>query len=276
MRTRPLAAGVIGLAVIAATAAPASAIRYGDADAGDHPNVGLMIAYTEDDAGVLQPLWRCSGTMMDADTYLTAGHCTFGADAVAIWFDDDLQGEERPDIVDLDAADATGTPHSHPEYDDAQFFLHDVGVVELDEPVAFDSYGQLPEQGYWDDQLAMQKQHRDSFDVVGYGLQRSLPDQGGATELTEAEWIKLRATVDLIRDDRMFGQQGAGNSVTLTNNANTGGTCSGDSGGPTFIADTDVVVGVTSYGVNATCTGIGGAYRIDQPDDLEWLSQFID
>ncbi|UFU05859.1 S1 family peptidase [Ruania halotolerans] len=275
MRTRPLAAGVIGLAVIAATAAPASAIRYGDADAGEHPNVGLMIAYAEDDAGVLQPQWRCSGTMMDPDTYLTAGHCTFGADAVAIWFDDDLQGEERPDIVDLDSADATGTPYSHPEYDDAQFFLHDVGVVELDEPVTFDSYGQLPEQGYWDAQLATKKKDRDSFDVVGYGLQRSLPNSGGAAALTQAEWIKLQATVDLIRDDRMFGQQGAGHSVTLTNNANTGGTCSGDSGGPTFIADTDVVVGVTSYGVNTTCTGIGGSYRIDQPDDLEWLGQFI-
>ncbi|QOR70094.1 trypsin-like serine protease [Ruania alkalisoli] len=273
-RIRTLAAGAIGLAVIAATAAPASAIRYGEDDAGEHPNVGLMIAYVEDESGVLQPSWRCSGTMMDPDTYLTAGHCTFGADAVAIWFADDLQGDERPDIFDLDAADATGTPYSHPEYDDAAFYLHDVGVVELDEPVAFDSYGQLPEQGYWDDQLATKKKDRDSFDVVGYGLQRSLPDNGTA-QLTEAEWIKLQATVDLIRDDRMFGEQGAGNSVTLTNNANTGGTCSGDSGGPTFIEDSNVVAGVTSYGVNSTCTGIGGSYRIDQPDDLAWLSQFI-
>ncbi|MBC7309720.1 MAG: peptidase S1, partial [Tetrasphaera sp.] len=45
MRIRPLLAGVAGLAAIVATAAPAAAIKYGQPDGGEHPQVGFMLAY---------------------------------------------------------------------------------------------------------------------------------------------------------------------------------------------------------------------------------------
>ena len=54
--------------------------------------------------------------------------------------------------------------------------------------------------------------------------------------------------------------------------ANRGGTCFGDSGGPNFIGDSNVVGGVTSFGTTDTCKGHNGAYRVDQPDDLRWLA----
>ena len=64
-------------------------------------------------------------------------------------------------------------------------------------------------------------------------------------------------------------------SILLSNNANTGGTCFGDSGGPNFIGTSNVVAGVTSFGMNGTCGGTGGVYRVDRADDLGWLdSQF--
>ena len=47
-------------------------------------------------------------------------------------------------------------------------------------------------------------------------------------------------------------------SLLLSNNANTGGTCFGDSGGPNFIGHTNVIAGVTSFGMNGTCAGTGG------------------
>lgn len=31
---------------------------------------------------------------------------------------------------------------------------------------------------------------------------------------------------------------------------------------------------VTSFGYSPNCTGVGGAYRIDQPDDLAFLAGF--
>ncbi len=51
----------------------------------------------------------------------------------------------------------------------------------------------------------------------------------------------------------------------------TGGTCFGDSGGPNFLNDTNIVVAVTSFGLNGNCKGTGWGYRVDQSDDLDWL-----
>jgi secreted trypsin-like serine protease len=63
-------------------------------------------------------------------------------------------------------------------------------------------------------------------------------------------------------------------SMLLTNNAATGGTCFGDSGGPNFLESSNVIAGVTSFGLNQTCAGTGGAYRVDKADDLTWLATF--
>ena len=65
-------------------------------------------------------------------------------------------------------------------------------------------------------------------------------------------------------------------AILLSNNAKSGGTCFGDSGGPNFIGDTNVLAGVTSFGMNPTCGGTGGVYRVDKSDDLTWLATFFD
>jgi hypothetical protein len=58
-------------------------------------------------------------------------------------------------------------------------------------------------------------------------------------------------------------------------NSDSGGTCFGDSGGPQFLADTNIVAAVTSFGLNGNCAGVGGGYRVDQADDLDWLTTFL-
>jgi hypothetical protein len=46
-------------------------------------------------------------------------------------------------------------------------------------------------------------------------------------------------------------------------------------GCPTFDdTNSNLVVGVTSFGFSSTCSGVGGAYRLDQPDDLAFLASF--
>lgn len=298
MRTRTLLAAAAGLATVAVTAAPAAAIKYGEPDAGEHPYVGLMLAYTWDDLNgdeirtddELFAGWRCTGTQMDADTFLTAGHCTYGADAVAVWYGEDLQDVRfaREFVVFEDAIDQSSElaadawsydAISHPEYDDSLFYLHDVGVVDdmiLAPGVSFTAYGELPEEGYWDEQVATRKKDRDSYTTVGYGLQWSMPLSNGQGRMDQGDWLRLKAGGELVG----FRQFGAGKDndayVVLTSNASTGGTCSGDSGGPTFVEGTTTVVAVTSFGMNTTCAGASGVYRIDTADDLAWLSGFID
>jgi secreted trypsin-like serine protease len=51
-----------------------------------------------------------------------------------------------------------------------------------------------------------------------------------------------------------------------------GGTCSGDSGGPVFIAGTHIMVSVTSFGMNAECKGLDFSYRLDRQEVLDWIT----
>ena len=67
-------------------------------------------------------------------------------------------------------------------------------------------------------------------------------------------------------------------SFLLSNNANTGGTCFGDSGGPNFYGsgatETNIVAGVTSFGLNGNCAGTGGVFRMDRQDVLDFIDGF--
>lgn len=58
------------------------AVTNGQPDDARHPYVGLMVAL--DANGV--PQWRCSGSLMSATVFLTAGHCHPPAAHVEIWF----------------------------------------------------------------------------------------------------------------------------------------------------------------------------------------------
>ncbi len=121
------------------------------------------------------------------------------------------------------------------------------------------------------DGLKTQRGKKDfTFTAVGYGLQKSFPDAASLKENNVK--VRMVATPKLIQIN-VPGATGDF-SVLLSNNANTGGTCFGDSGGPNFIGNSNVVGGVTSYGKNQTCAGTGGVYRVDRADDLAWLATF--
>jgi secreted trypsin-like serine protease len=255
------AVGVAAVALIA-TALPATAITDGEPDGNDHPYVGLMVAQTK--AG--DPLWRCTGTLISPRLFLTAGHCTEApAEHVEVWFGADLRDAAANRYPDQ--GDVGGRPSTHPQYDPAAFYTHDLGVVVLSRAVSMPAYGALPALDVLDRLSA--KQPKLGFTAVGYGLQSSFPE--AADWKTSAERIRLVAHPELIRINTPSTGDGW---MILTNNANTGGTCSGDSGGPNFIGTSNVIGGVTSFGVNPTCAGTGGVYRVDRADDLDWLATF--
>ena len=139
MRRKMLVVVLSVMDMLALAVSPAAAVTDGELDGEGHPYVGLMVAQLEDGT----PLWRCSGTLLSPTLFLTAGHCTEAPAAhVEIWFDADVTDAALHDYPFN--GDVGGTPYTHPQYNPNAFFLFDLGVVVLDEPVVMDEYGALP------------------------------------------------------------------------------------------------------------------------------------
>lgn len=253
---------LLTLVLALSTIGAASAVTDGELDGEGHPYVGLMVAQDEDG----NPLWRCSGTLLSASLFLTAGHCTEAPAAhVEIWFDSDVESG-IPANGYPNNGDVGGTPYTHPDYNPDAFFLFDLGVVVLDEPFVLDEYGALPELDQLDAYATRRGRNKVTFTAVGYGLQESFPDA--------ASWKENNQRVRMVAHPKLNQINGGivGDfSLLLSNNAHSGGTCFGDSGGPNFIGDSNVIAGVTSFGLNGNCAGTGGVYRVDRADDLDWL-----
>ena len=262
MRRKMLIAVLSVMVMLALAVSPAAAVTDGELDGEGHPYVGLMVAQLEDGT----PLWRCSGTLLSPTLFLTAGHCTEAPAAhVEIWFDADVTDAGAQNYPFT--GDVGGTPYTHPQYNPNAFFLYDLGVVVLDNPVYMDEYGALPRLNQLDELKTRRGKQDVTFTAVGYGLQQSFPDAASWKE--QADRIRMVAYPKLnqINTPGFTGDS----SLLLSNNAHTGGTCFGDSGGPNFLGDSNVVAGVTSFGLNSTCAGTGGVYRVDRADDLGWL-----
>jgi secreted trypsin-like serine protease len=241
---------------------PASAITDGALDGNGHPYVGLMVA--QDAKG--NPLWRCSGTLLSSRLFVTAGHCTEAPAAHAeIWFASDVESG-MPSNGYPSKGDVGGKTYTHPDYDPNAFFVRDLGVVVLSKAVNMSTYGKLPTADVLSSLNSKRGQQDVGFTAVGYGLQKSFPD--AASWKDQAQRIRMVATPHLLQIDTGF----VGDfSILLSNNANTGGTCFGDSGGPNFIGTSNVLGGVTSFGINGNCAGTGGVYRLDRGWNLDWL-----
>ena len=235
------------------------AITNGELDGENHPHVGLMVALLEDGT----PLWRCSGVLLSPTVFLTAGHCVENPAARAtVWFDADVESGIPGNGYPFEG-DVSGSLAIHPEYYDAPFFVHDVGVVCLDEPYEVGEYGTLPEANELDQLATNRGQQSTDFTAVGYGLQYINPT------FVEAERIRMYSEPHLIQ---INGGQVGDFSLLLSNNHATGGTCFGDSGGPNFRGDSNVVAGVTSFGLNGNCAGTGGVFRLDKEDVLDFVN----
>lgn len=239
-----------------------------DGDNG-HPHVGLLVF----DVGG-EPSHRCSGTLLSPTVLLTAGHCTDGTSGGRVWFEADARRQFVPEYPE-----AGGTSyefceiHTHPQFGEGSFVLHDVGVVILcDDGAPTTTYGVLPAVDQLDALKTQRGKQNVTFTAVGYGLQKSFPDPVALAK-NEALRIRMVAYPHLLQIN-VPGFTGDF-SLLLSNNAFTGGTCFGDSGGPNFLGNTNVVAGVTSFGINGNCAGTGGVFRMDRQNVLDFVNSFL-
>jgi hypothetical protein len=254
---------LLSVVLVLGTVGFAAAVTNGELDGDNHPFVGIMVAKNAGGS----PMWMCSGTLISETVFLTAGHCTESPAArVEIWF---YNNEEEILANGWPFTGQTGgTPYVHPEYYDAPFFVHDVGVVVLDEPYPMDEYGVLPQLNQLDDLKTRRGKQDVTFTAVGYGLQQINP------VFVEHRLDRMYSTPHLIQIN-VPGFTGDF-SLLLSNNHSTGGTCYGDSGGPNFLGNSHVIAGVTSFGINGNCAGTGGVFRMDREDVLDFVNSFLE
>lgn len=267
MRRRGLALLAASL-MLAVTFVPVLAVTDGRPDGDGHPHVVLLLMEV---AGA--PAFRCSGTLLSPTVVLTAGHCTnnFPGPAFSgmrVFTESDVDGGNNSyPFAGLNSVEAVDWA-AHPLYETASFVFHDVGVVILEEPgVVLDTYGTVPSANQLDALKTKRGLHDTTFTAVGYGLQEINP------VFVQSARVRMVAHPRLIQIN-VPGFTGSF-SMLLSNNHATGGTCFGDSGGPNFLRGTNVVAGVTSFGINGNCAGTGGVFRMDRQDVLDFVNLYL-
>ncbi|MBN1450828.1 MAG: trypsin-like serine protease [Anaerolineales bacterium] len=265
-------AWVLSLVLVLSVVGVASAVTDGELDGDGHPHVVLILMEVDG-----EPAFRCSGTMIAPTYVLTAGHCA-GAPG-------EFSGMRIFTESDVEAGIGTTNnypyagPNSieavrwaaHPDYPDYPFYFNDVGMIELAEPFDPGVFGELPAVDSLDQYKTKRGLNKVTFTSVGYGLQASYPDPAYFLASNTRTRYVAHPKLIQINTPGFTGDF----SLLLSNNHSTGGTCFGDSGGPNFLEDTNIVAGVTSFGLNGNCAGTGGVFRMDRQNVQDFVYDFM-
>jgi hypothetical protein len=259
--------GRIGLTLIAAlavltSAAPAGAVIDGVPDGTRHPYVGAA-----DGRPVGGATQFGSGVLISPTVFLTVAHGTAHFDAAGL-----TRARVTFDPVVSDSSTwYQGTIHTNPMWDPSaqgqRGDFADLGVIVFDAPVPGITPASLPDAGYLD-----RVSGHPLLQIPGYGISRYLggsdgagkrrPDfsSGGTRNLADEVftslapgWMRLRA-------------------------ASSAQICFGDSGSPSILSGTNLVLGITSVEMSldgGECQSGPWEQRVDTPAARAFLGQYV-
>lgn len=248
--------------ILLAVVAMAWAITFGQPDGDGHPNVGAMIVLEPDGVKYLY----CSGTLIAPDVFLTAAHCT--AAAAAYGADPDNVFVTFDSVFDENATLHPGTYHLNPNYGHDMHDLHDVAVIILDNPIPETDIvpAELPPAGLLTDMKATHELKGHKFVTVGYGRLRNEKTRGPQAMGEAGERHYAEQTFQALKPYWL--------QLSMNPSTDNGGTCYGDSGGPHFLGDSNMVVSLTVTG-DAWCRATDVTYRLDTDSARSYLSQWM-
>ncbi len=260
---RVILAALLGV-VVSAVPQAAWGITYGEADNGEHPNVGsFVVAYPDPDTGETVRLQLCTGTLVESDVVVSAAHCFLGilpGDEVYFTLDEVIDSD-RDGFVDADITKLSGTSVVDPlAYSGGYNDPHDIAVFLLDSPVEDVKPAALPEA----DALKASQVKGSTFTTVGYGVVRET-NRKGWQSFTDG-WRREKV------DQHLNSVTKAWATFSMNLATGNGGTCFGDSGGPHFLGD--VVVSIT-VGGDSPCKATDKTYRLDTGSARQFLGQFV-
>ncbi len=206
----------------------AGSITGGLPSPGDPAVVALLLAPRSCEVDPEPESVRCTGTLVAPRAILTAAHCVSGLvpSDLSVYFGNDFPG-------DPGATQSVVWVRVHPDWQDR---VHDIALLALAEPSGIRPVPLLEDMRTLDVDEAVR--------VVGFGADDSGEvgiKREGAARITriEAETFSIAAAPAM--------------------------TCTGDSGGPVFLAtdDDEAVAGVTSGGDPGCHTGVNARVDID-------------
>jgi secreted trypsin-like serine protease len=260
--SRSGAMAVLAAAIASAVqVAPARAIVNGESDGNRHPSTAILVAAYLDPA-VKQRF--CSGTLIAPSVVLTAAHCLgvlqeHGKTASEMWvnFDPVYDPNTSPIYHGTLVVDPAFSYSGQYGFSDP----HDIAVVHLDEAMVIPP-ARLPTAGF----LNSQDLKGQTFTAVGYG--RTRVDETRGPNNIEPNFFPDVRNVATMQFRSLQGQW-----VTYSKNPATGdgGPCTGDSGGPHFFGDSDLVVSSTTIG-DGVCRSQEKGYRLDTASPRAFLT----